>query len=275
MKKRVQIACVAVIAFSAMTAVAASVPTDAELEKVRADVEELTKTDYAALKSGRMTNVELAASLLDYAKNAENPAVVYLLQRAAFRQYVQGKDIPAATRHYDRMMRRNGALYAQSLARLSAGVLSRQALANVAGARELMDRLTATEKKVRNAEAARVLAERKPVDLGAVEKYGVALAVLDDWPAALVEFSRLPGRDRELALFERRYPRTGVTLLTTADVADHWWSYPETAALSAGEAAVFRRRAAKWYRLAVTNGVLRGVRRQIAEKRVQEAEGTK
>lgn len=100
----------------------------------------------------------------------------------------------------------------------------------------------------------------------------MALVALGDWPGALVQFSRLEGRDRELALFERRYPRTGVTRLTTADVADRWWSYPETTGLGSADAAAFRLRAAKWYRLAVTNGVLRGVRRQIAEKRVRETE---
>ncbi len=274
MKTLVQIVCLAAVTWF-VTAVAAPVPTDADLEKVRADVEELTKTDYAALKDGRMTHVELAESLLDYAKNAEDPTAVYLLRRAAFRQYVLGGDIAAAERHYDRMVRVGGALYAQALARFSARTLSRQVDAKVVGAKELMDRLTVVEKKVRNAEAARTLAEKTPEDPAAVEKYAVSLAVLGDWSAALVEFSRLTGRERELALFERRYPRTGVTLLTTADVADHWWSYPETAALPAGESAAFRQRAAKWYRLAVTNGVLRGVRRQIAEKRVQEAEGTK
>ncbi len=274
MKRPLQIVCAAV-AWLCLAAVAAPVPTEAELEKARADVEELTKTDYAALRDGRMTNVELAVSLLDYAKNAEDATSIYLLRRAAFRQYVLGGDIAAAERHYDRMVRAGGALYAQALARFSARTLSRQVDAKVAGAKALMDRLTVVEKKVRNAEAARMLAEKTPVDLAAVEKYAVSLAVLEDWPAALVEFSRLTGRERELALFERRYPRTGVTLLTTADVADHWWSYPETAALSAHEGAAFRRRAAKWYRLAVTNGVLRGVRGQIAEKRAREAEGMK
>ncbi|MGN0845905.1 MAG: hypothetical protein ACI4RA_00805 [Kiritimatiellia bacterium] len=272
MRRIWQIAGMAVVACFVATA-AVSVPTDVALEMARADVEELTRSDYAALESGRITHTELARSLLDYAKNADDPTAIYLLRRAAFRQYIMGGDIMAAEQHYDQMLRVGGAEYAQALARFSARNLSRQVTAKMVGAKEFMDRLTVMEKKVRNVEAARALAERESADLAAIERYAVSLAVLDDWPAALLQFSRLAGRDRELALFERRYPRTGVTMLTTADVADRWWSYPGTASLAADAATCFRLRAAKWYRLAVTNGVLHGVRRQIAEKRVQEMEG--
>lgn len=270
MRRRFQILAV-LLALSARAAT--PVPSEAQLEERRADVEELTRSDYAALDKGRMTHAELGASLLDYARNADDPASVFLLRRAAFRQYVLGGDVGAASNLYERIVRGNGAEYAQALARFSARQAAKLASSRREGARELMDRLTSVEKRVRNVEAARLLAEQSPDDLAARERYAAALAVVGDWPAALVQFSRLGGRPGELGLFERRYPRTGVTLLTTADVADRWWSYPEGAKLSAEEAREFRLRAAKWYRLAVTNGVLRGVRRQIADKRVQEAEG--
>ena len=248
------------------------VPTDEALEATRAGVEELTRSDYAALERGRMTHDELAGSLLDYARNAEDAAAVYLLRRAAFRQYLTGGNIAAAEALYDRMTRVCGVEYAQALARFSSRALSRQATAKAAGAKEFLGRLAVVEKKVRAVEAARATAEQAPDDPAVCERYAVALVALGDWPGALVQFSRLEGRDRELALFERRYPRTGVTRLTTADVADRWWSYPETTGLGSADAAAFRLHAAKWYRLAVTNGVLRGVRRQIAEKRVRETE---
>lgn len=269
MKTSVQI----LVLLAACAALAAApVPTDAQLEERRADIEELTRSDYAALDKGKMTHAELGASLLDYAKNAEDPSDVFMLRRAAFRQYVLGGDVPAASNLYERIVRGSGAEYAQALARFSARQVGKLVQSRKDGAKELMDRLTAVEKRVRNVEAARALAEQTPDDLALREKFAAALALAGDWPAALVQYSRLGGRVGELGLFERRYPRTGVTLLTTADVADHWWSYPEEARLGADDAREFRLRAAKWYRLAVANGVLRGVRRQIAEKRVQEAE---
>ena len=252
---------------------ATPVPTEAQLEARRADVEELTKSDYAALDRGRKTHAELGAALLGYAKDAGDPASVFLLRRAAFRQYVVDGDVGAATNLYERIARAHGAEYAQALARFSVRQANKLVAARREGAKEMMDRLTAVEKRVRNVEAARRVSEQAPDDLAACEKYAVALAVLGDWPAALVQFSRMGGRVGELGMFERRYPRTGVTLLTTADVADHWWSFPESAHLAPDDARAFRLRAAHWYGLAVTNGVLRGVRRQIAEKRVQEARG--
>ena len=258
-------------AFAALAAT--PVPTDAQLEARRADVEELTKSDYAALDRGRMTHAELGSALIGYAKNADDPASVFLLRRAAFRQFVLDGDVGSATNLYERLLRANGAEYAQALARFSVRQANKLVASRKEGAREMMDRLTAVEKQVRNVEAARQVAERSPDDLAAREKFAVALAAAGDWPAALVQFSHLGGRVGELGMFERRYPRTGVTLLTTADVADHWWSYPESARLTAEEAHAFRLRAARWYVQAVTNGVLRGVRRQIAEKRVQEARG--
>ena len=252
---------------------AAPVPSDAQLEERRADVEELTKSDYAALDRGKLTHAELAASLLGYAKDAGDPASVFLLRRAAFRHYVIEGDVASATNLYERIARAQGAEYAQALARFSVRHAGKLVALRKDGAKEMMDRLTAVEKQVRNVEAARLVSEQAPDDLVAREKYAVALAVLGDWPGALAQFSRLGGRVGELGMFERRYPRTGVTMLTTADVADHWWSYPETARLPASATREFRLRAAHWYGLAVTNGVLRGVRRQIAEKRVQEACG--
>ena len=274
MRAFLQIIGVAAVAFSAAGAIL-PIPAEPALEQARAGVEELTKSDYALLERGKMTHAQLAQNLQDYAAKAEDPASVYLLRRAAFRQYLQGGDIPAAEKLYDRFTRVGGQVYAQEIARFSVRMLSRQVSSKTAGAKEFMDRLTVVDKKVRNAEAARMIAEKTPTDLAATERYAASLVAIDDWQNALVQFTRLGARERELALFERRYPRTGVTRLTTADVADRWWGYPESATIPADEAAAFRVRAAKWYRLAITNGVLRGVKRQIAEKRIQETEVAK
>lgn len=264
----------AAIAFSAMGAIL-PIPPETALEQARAGVEELTKSDYASLDRGKTTHVELAEILQNYATRAEDPASVYLLRRAAFRQYLLGGEIRGAEKLYDRLVRTAGQIYAQEMARFSVRMLARQVSSKTAGAKEFMDRLTVVDKKVRNAEAARLVSEKTPTDLSAAEKYAASLVAIDDWQNALIQFTRLEGRNRELALFERRYPRTGVTRITTADVADRWWGYPEAAAIPADEAAAFRLRAAKWYRLAITNGVLRGVKRQIAEKRIQETEVAK
>ena len=249
------------------------VPTDEQIKARHADIEELTRGDYALLDRGRATNAEVGAALLGYARNAEDQVSVFILNRAAFRQFVLGADIAAASNLYERVLRSSGAEYAQALARFSAQKFLRLVQQRKAGAKELQDRLTAVEKRVCNLEAARALAEKHPDDLELREKFAAALALAGDWPGALVQFSRLDGRVGELGLFERRYPRTGVTRLTTADVADHWWSYPERARLGAQDAREFRLRAAKWYRLAVANGALLGMRSQIAKKRIQEAEG--
>ena len=272
MKGRGQFLACALAASLAAGAASLPVPGDEALEAVRADVEELARGDYAALERGGMTHAELAASLLDYARNAEDPAAVYLLRRAAFRQHLAGGGVAAAEALYDRMAREGGLEYAQAIARFSSRALARQVAAKTPGAKAFSARLAAAEKRVRAVEAARADAEQTPDDLAARERYAASLAVLGDWSGALAQFARLGGREGALALFERRYPRTGVTRLTTADVADRWWSYAETAGLPASDAAPFRRHAAAWYRLAVTNGVLRGVRRQIAEKRALEAE---
>ena len=274
MRTFLQIIGVAAVALSAAGAIL-PIPDEPALEQARAGVEELTKSDYASLERGKTTHAQLAQTLQDYATKAEDPASVYLLRRAAFRQYLQGGEIPAAEKLYDRLTRSAGQVYAQEIARFSVRMLSRQVSSKTAGAKEFMDRLTVVDKKVRNAEAARLVAEKTPTDLAAAERYAASLVAIDDWQNALIQFTRLEGRNRELALFERRYPRTGVTRLTTADVADRWWGYPEAAAIPADEAAAFRLRAAKWYRLAITNGVLRGVKRQIAEKRIQETEVAK
>ena len=252
-----------------------SVPTDEEQEKARPDVEELTKADYQALRAGVQSHAVLATALAGYARQSDvDPAARYLLLRASFRQFVNGGEIDAAERMYDGARKRDGVAYALSLARFSASQLNKCLSSRTPGAKEFLDRLAVDDRREKTVENLQMQVAEVPDDAALRGRLAAAFVAQDDWESALSEFERCGSEAAEVVRFERDYPRTGLSRRTTADVADFWWREADAAAAGASESAqAFRSRAVKWYGLAVTNGVLRGVKRQIAEKRIESGLG--
>ena len=81
---------ITVFAFAAVAASAATaMPTEAEIQKVRPILQQLTEDDYAALKAGKKTRSELADSLLGYVSDAESEAAKFSLIQTAFKSYME------------------------------------------------------------------------------------------------------------------------------------------------------------------------------------------
>lgn len=86
------------------------------------------------------------------------------------------------------------------------------------------------------------------------------------------EFAQGGGKIAEIAVWENKYPETGLSELTTATVADFWWGWPETTKAAADVERACHAHAAGWYRVAIDNGALTGLKKTLAEKRIKEAE---
>ncbi|MGN0853662.1 MAG: formylglycine-generating enzyme family protein [Kiritimatiellia bacterium] len=251
-------------------AVASAVPSEAELDRERGDVEILTKDDFAKLKSGQLTHAEMARLLLDYAESAESAATRYLLVRAAFRQYLLGDDLQQAIALHDRICAEEGAVYALEVARFSVGSLNKMFDRKSGGIKSFMERLSDTDRKIKKLEALKSQQAADPADEGLKLKLGYAFLGLGQWDEALRQFAASTNRIGAIARHERAYPLTGLSTLTSADVAEFWWNLPDGDAALAPLATEFRAHAVFWYRLAVSNAVLRSLKRTIALKRVAE-----
>ena len=104
------------------------------------------------------------------------------------------------------------------------------------------------------------------------ERHGCALAAKEQWNYAFMAFKRCGGRLSEIVDWEKSYPATGVTELTTDAVGDFWWSKAEEHADNPKVAAALRVHAAKWLKEALKNGSVRGLKKTLAERRIAEAE---
>lgn len=249
---------------------ASVIPSEAELDKERADVETLTKDDFAKLRSGQSTHVETAQALLAYAQTAETSAAHYLLVRAAFRQFLLGDDLASAVSLYDSLAEKKNRAYALEVARFSASSLNRMLEKKVDGIKVFMDRLAETDRKVKSFEGLKTQLQASPDNAELLTSIGFAAISLGQWSDSLAYFSSLTNRLGEVARYELSYPLTGLSLLTSADVAEFWWNLCNEDPRVSELEALLKAHAAPWYRQAVSNCVLRSLKKTIALKRAGE-----
>lgn len=271
----------AALCISAFAGLCAPVPSEAEQSEVRPVVERLTADDFAQLRAKKVSHGEMSSLLLSYATAAESPAARFLLVRTAFRQKaiscVQGEEgnggISSLEEMFDTVLSADGVLYAVEVARFSLSDLRRLADRRVDGARAFMQRFAELERKTRPVGHFRDRIAKSPEDPALRDGLGRSYAALGEWNGALAEFANAGGgRHDAVARFELAYPLVGAIGLTSADVAEHWWAFADDASVPADARGIYRGHAAQWYRVAITNGVLRGLKKAVAERRIAAAE---
>lgn len=271
----------ATLCLSAFVGFGVSVPSEAEQSEVRPVVERLTEDDFAQLRAKKVTHGEMASLLLSYATAAESPAARFLLVRTAFRQKtlscVQGEEgnggISSIEEMFDTVLSADGVLYAVEVVRFSLSDLRRLADRRMDGAKAFMQRFAELERKTRIIGHLRDKIAKSPDDPALRDSLGRSYVALGEWSEALAEFANAGGgRHDAVARFERAYPFVGAVGLTSADVAEHWWAFSDDASVSADAKGAYRSHAAQWYRTAITNGVLRGLKKAVAERRIAAAE---
>ena len=100
------------------------------------------------------------------------------------------------------------------------------------------------------------------------ERIGCAFAVRGEWKHAIMAFEQCSGKQGEIAKWEKMYPKTGPSSLTTGAVGDFWWEKAEKYAASPKIAAALRAHAVSWLKEALKDDSLRGLKKKLAEKRV-------
>ena len=146
------------------------------------------------------------------------------------------------------------------------GAGTKTAATPFAAAVERAQRQTRREREVESLKAA---VRKSPSDASLHERYALALAATGDWAAALKEFALSSGPVAEAAAWETKWPNAGASSWTPAKAADLWWDRGG-AVKDEETAAVLRGRSAAWYKVAIENGELTGLRKTIAEKRIRE-----
>lgn len=220
-------------------------PTGEEISAAIPIVKELTSSDFADMRSGKKTHVQLADALVSYVSEAETEAGKFVLLREAFKQCVAGGDVKKAIETYDLMRNEikdlpNG-LFASlalpsvpamvkrgtsgSLSDLIEGAVASGDLESaenlVKKVKPSLIRLKKTDdgeklqrsvskvvelgKVQKDVRVLRAECARSPDDAVLREKLGKALVVLNDWKGGLKEFAQTSGRMSEVAVWENCY----------------------------------------------------------------------
>lgn len=241
-----------------------AMPTQTEVKKVESLVIDLMKDDQEALRSGRKTRAEVAASAIGLADQADSEAAKLLLLKGAFNLYVRAGDFDKAVETLQLVQRTIPDIPAVNLANIIETALRSVSRKNGGQLYQLLADAKARARYQGELKSLQVAAKKKnakpETHLALAEHY----AFLGGWQKALDEFALADGDVARIAKGEK----DGSVALPK--VADFWWDYPE--GKDDGLEKCFRRHAAELYGMALGTGEISGLAKIQAERRVKDAE---
>ena len=246
---------------------AAAMPTEREYAEARSVVTELMSGPVAEQKAGRLTHVQVGKKAMELVDSAETDAARLLLVRGAVFHFAREGD-PAAIE--------------SALAKLHASVKDVAPDFDVDVISRAVRMMQPSEGKKLHGmldDARRLVSCRREVPI--LEKslaktdnpqkrarLAECHALLGDWKRAIDEFAKMDGKVGRVAKCEK--DSSGA--MTSAEVADFWWTYP--GAKDRNGITAFQRHAVAWYGVALKDGSLTGLKRNLAEKRIADVQAT-
>ena len=252
--KKQGFAAIAVIAFGSANAM----PTKQEIAETRPLVSELMSPVMADFKSKAKTAAEVADASVAFADSAKTEAAQFLFLRGAVSYYVKGGEFGKAADAVEAIKAKVKNVPPAEIADIISSAASRDSMRR---APRLNAQLQLAQAQVKAAkDAARLAAQLKQISTDPVRRqYAEALAIGGNWKDALAELSKVSGSIGKTAKCELS-GTAGAEVL-----GDFWWNY-ETS--YAGGVILFRERAANYYRKAIADGKLDGLKRTLVEQRL-------
>lgn len=238
--------------------VASAMPTQKELIKARAVVNELMTPVMNGYRDKKKTAVEVADASVEFAKMANDEAMKYLFLRGAVSYYIRSGDFGKAADAVEQLKSNIKGVPPSDIVEVISSALGRD---NALKAPRLNSQLQLAQVQVRAAKDLNGLKmQLKQVRIDSVQcQYAEALALLGDWKNALTEFSKVSGNVGKMAKADAAGTASALTL------GDFWWNY-ETSYADAYP--IFRERAAACYRKAIASSKIDGLKKTLVEQRL-------
>ncbi len=254
-----RLAVTAALAYGAFAAWA--MPTKTELAQAQQLVQDLTAEDLRAMKAGTKKPGEVAAAQLAFADEAETEAGKYLLLQGAFKLYARSADYDAAADVLMRMRKEIVDLPPEVIVELVNGEMRRVAAEKAPKVLAIFRDAQRTMKCRKELAAAESAAKAKPDDKAVQRRLAECHVGMGDWPKALEIFAKVGD---EAAKFEQ--DPASAKGFDAVKAANYWWEY------AAKDAEPFKAHAAVLYKKGLEDGSITGLRKTLAEKRVNEME---
>ena len=240
---------------AAMSALAAEVPSSAEVREVGKYLDELTKGDRQSLSQKKTTKEQYGDTLVGYAADEKKPAAKFALFKEAFKVYADAKSYEKADGVYSSAQAEGGTEYALAV------------VGNVivpGSAKELKTRIEDDKKSYRQIGIIKKKLKKTPGDEALCESLGLEYAAVGNWEGALAAFLTAPGEVAKVADWELNKGNA----YTAAKAAKFWWDYADGKPKAKMEAV--RLHAAMWYELALGENAYSGNEAKIVQGRIEE-----
>jgi len=256
MKNTLKIMVSAALAAAALAATA--MPTKRQLAEAQKLVNDLTADDIRSFNAKQKTASEVAAKHLDLAAKADTEAGKYLLLDGAFRLYAHGGDYDAAADVLQRMKKDISDIPPELIVELVDGEMRRVAYSKAPKVHAIYSDARRTIKYRKRLTAAEAEAEKRGTSKS-FKQLAECHVHLGNWKKALETFAqaRITAAKWELD------PKS-VSDCDALKAAEYWWNY------EAEEAGPFRAHAAALYRIALDEGLVTGLRREVIKKRTKD-----
>ena len=247
---------VAIAAFSA--GVALAMPTKQEIADARRLVSELMSPAIADYNEKKMSAGDVAKTSVDFAASAKSEAVRYLFLRGAVGYYVKAGDYGKAADTVELLKAKVNGVPPADIADVISGALGRE---NARKAPRLQSQLLLAQAQVKaSKDVSKLAAHLRKVNTDSVRRqYAEALVLSLDWKTGLAEFAKVSGNVGRLAKVDT--DGTG----DSVELGNFWWDYKTS---YEGAECLFRERAALFYRKAITEGKVDGLKRTLVEQRL-------
>lgn len=243
---------------SLATGIAVAYPTKQELAEVRPLVAELMNPVLAEYKNKTKSAKDVAQTSVQFSESTKREAVKYLFLCEAVGYYVKDGDFGKAADTVEQLKANVKGVPPSDIVDIISSALGRE---NARRAPRLNSQLQLAQAQVRaTKDSRRLQTQLRQVKTGSVlRQYAETLALLGDWKRALAEFAKVNGEVGRLA----KADADGTA--SAAELGDFWWDYKTS--YSGGE-VIFRDRAADYYRKAIADGKIDGLKRTLVEQRL-------
>jgi hypothetical protein len=237
---------------------ASAMPTKQELSKARTDVQELMEPVMKEYRAQKKTAVEVADASVKYAKMSNNEAVRFLFLRGAINYYINGGDYKKASDTIEELKKNIKALPPSEIVALLKRAYNQGTLQKSPRLESVFQ--FAHAQMQAGDDIKKLVVSLKSISSSALRRqYAEALAVCENWNAALTEFAKCDGEVAKIAKVDFSGKGNPLT------VGDFWWSYESN--YKGGE-IVFHNRAAEYYRKAIADGKVDGLKKTLIEQRL-------
>ena len=256
-----------IFCLAAISAVVVSaMPTKKEVTAAREVVAELMSDVVADQKAGKLTAVQVAEKALELAGRAETEPVKLLLIQGAVMGFARGGEPARAAEAMQRMK----AEIKDVTPEYEADILARAVKTVPAKSGSLLYAMLDDAKRLVKFRKDIPVIEKKLERIDTLElrmELAERLASLGEWKRALEMFVKMDGDVARAAKFERGE----LTGMTASEVADIWWA--QKGVKDYAGYTVFQRHAGEWYKKALVDGSLKGLKRDLAQKRIDGMRG--